>query len=384
MVIILENFQIKRLSIGDYDDLVSLLNRVFTAHNGREMDFESILPRIFKREEEKMSWHLGAKSDGKLCGVAASYPLGWKVGGEVLKISASGNVAVDESFRGKGIMGAVLTQIEAEDRAAGFDISYLHGERFRYGNYGFEKCGIEYIFDMTRPMLNNADLNKDLCFVNAESNTDLLKKLYDFYNTQEAYLLRAFDDFRDALIAKGKTPVVVAATNGELVGYFCINSTNEISEMYLKDPMALAEILKGYMQKTEIKEIHISLPEFSPLLNQALQWCGRYKIIQPGNFKVLNFKRVVECFMREKCRYEYLPDGTLTIASDIFGVWEIKKEGEEISVNPFDGEAQIHLPGNSVYQFVFGPYAPRCKRQDEVAMLARMWFPLPLFCPYLT
>jgi len=384
-VLILENLEIKRLKKDDCESLLEFLNRVFTAHNGCEMDFKSMFPRIFKKDDKKMSWHLGAKLDGELCGVIASYPLVWKVGGESLNISASGNIAVDECVRGKGIMGTLLKQIETEDRAAGFDISYLHGDRFRYGNYGFEKCGVEYIFDMTRSMLSTVDLNEELSFVNVTlQDKNFLKALYDFYNTQKSYLLRDFDDFLDALTAKKKTPVAVLSKCGDIVGYFCINDANEINEIYLEEPMTLAEIIKGYMLKNDIKEISISMAGFSPLINQALRWCGRYKIIQPGNFKVLNFKRVVESFMREKCEYEYLPDGELTIDSDIFGTWEIKKQGKEISVNPFEGKAQIYLPGNSAYQFIFGPSAPICKSGDESDVLAKMWFPLPLFCPYLT
>ena len=381
----MENIKFERLKKDDCKELVDFLNRIFSAHNGKKMDFEKRYPRIFKPEDENMSWHLGAKANGNLCGIAASYPLKLRVGGRELNVSAGGNIAVDENVRGQGVMGSLLTRLDKENRAHNFDICYLHGDRFRYGNYGYELCGIEYVFYISASMLRNKQLRHNLSYADIRQQDEVfLKRVFAFYNTQKTYLVRDFKGFLDALTAKEKIPVAILSEDKNVIGYFCIDDQNAISEIHISNSALFAEVMKTYMEKNGIKNLSISLPAFSPLFMPALHYCSGYRIIQPANFKILNFKNVVESFMHEKCRYDYLPDGSLTIDSDVFGTWEIKKEGAEISVNPFNGKADIHLEGIDVYQFIFGPCPPLCKSENKSSLLAKAWFPLPLFCPYLT
>ena len=283
-------------------------------------------------------------------------------------------------------MQTLLNTLDEEDRKEGFDISYLHGDRERYSHFGYEKCGVEYVFDFPISMFKKDELENSYKYVDLRnSDKTLTKRVFDFYNDQTSYLIRNCDEFLDSLTAKKKKPVAVLDENDCLIAYFCINNEGEISEIHIRHNSDFSKVIKGYLKNESINTISISLPSFSPLMNEAKRFCGRYKIIQPANFKIFNFKKVTECFMREKCAYEFMPDGKLTIDSDIFGKWEIKKRGNAISVSEFTGDAEIKLIGYSVYQFIFGPSAPVCDTaQESSILLARLWFPLPLFCPYLT
>lgn len=379
--------ELVRLKKEDFHDVVNLLNTVFTVQNGREMDFESTFPRIFVPEEETMGWHIGARNDGKLCGVAASYPLTYRVGGNDLKISAGGNVAVDITMRGRGIMQSILHKLDEEDRTDGFDISYLHGDRFRYRNFGYERCGVEYYFTLTRQMLGKDAPKRQFEYVDLRmAEEEFVKKVFDFYNTQTTFLLRDYDSFMPALKAKKRLPLAVLSEKKEMIAYFVVGMEDcYISEIFVKDEMLFSDVIKGYMEQFDMPKLFLGMPAYDPLVKQAQKKADRYHIMQPGNFKIFNFKRVVESFMREKSLHEFLPDGNITIDSEVFGAWSIEKKGVKISVEPYAGNAKYILPGYTAYPFLFGTLIPQVSSKSyEDEMLLKAWFPLPLYCPYLT
>lgn len=381
----MEDLELVRLKKEDFNEAVNLLNTVFTIQNGSEMDFESIFPRIFIPEDKTMGWHLGAKINGKLCGVAASYPLTYRVGGVDLKISAGGNVAVDGNMRGRGIMQSILNKLDEEDRAEGFDISYLHGDRFRYRNFGFERCGVEYYFTLTRSMLGKDAPERQFTYVDLRTAEEaFIKKVFDFYNTQSAFLIRDYDSFMPALKAKKRLPLAVLSEDKELIAYLVVGADNCISEIFVTDEILFSDVVKGYMAQFDACKLFLGMPAYSPLVEQAHKVAERYHIMQPGNFKIFNFKRVVESFMHEKSLHEFMSDGNITIDSEVFGTWSIEKSGDKICVEPYKGEAQYVLPGYTAYSFLFGPLSPQAFSGNYKDELLKSWFPLPLYCPYLT
>lgn len=376
---------LNRLKKDDFQELVTLLNTVFSAHNGQEMDFERIFPRIFVPEDETMGWHLGAKAEGRLLGVAASYPITYRVGGTELKISAGGNVAVDASVRGQGIMQSLLNRLDKEDRAAGFDISYLHGDRFRYRNFGYERCGMECDFTLTRQMLGKDAPRRKFTYVNLlEADDAVIKNAFDFHSSRSR-IVRDFASFLPAMRAKQRLPLAVLDEEDAMIACFTVCPVSHtIGEILLCDSALFSDVIKGYMHQYGVNRLRLGLPVYDPLVRQAQAVADRYVIMQPGNFKIFNFKRVVESFMREKMQYTALPDGVVTVCSEVLGAWRIEKQKEAVTVSPYCGKAQYALPGYSVYPFLFGTLAPVQQVNPEEDALLKAWFPLPLYCPYLT
>ena len=67
--------EIRRLKKENYDELISLLNLVFSKQNNCTMDFEKELPNMCIRDDLHMRKHVGLFIDGKLVSVVGVYPL---------------------------------------------------------------------------------------------------------------------------------------------------------------------------------------------------------------------------------------------------------------------------------------------------------------------
>lgn len=386
-VMIMSNLEITRLKKEECSELTEFLNRVFTAQNGYEMHFENLYPRIFKESDRTMNWHLAAKDNGKICGVVASYPFKYHIGDTVLNAAAMGNVAVDTNYRGQGIMQKLMNRMCLENKEEGVDLCYLHGDRWRYRNFGFERCGTEICFNIKASMLREHIVEKKYKFEEIKcEKTVLLKKLFDFYNTQKTYEEREWESFYDAMTAKGHITYVVLSENDIVEGYITVSSGKDtIIEITINNSVDFADVSKAYIEENDFEVIYVTIPEYHAVVAEAFKYADRYVVFQPGNFLVLNFKHVVEAFMCEKCKYTNLPDGIISINSEVFGKWSVRKEENTIEVSPFEGEADFMLEGYSAYQFLFGTLALLDKHNDtKKDALAKAWFPLPLYCPYLS
>ena len=90
--------EIKRLKKENYDELISLLNLVFTKQNKCAMDFERELPNMCVRDDAHMLKHIGLFIDGKLVSVVGVYPLPTRVLDKEINFCTVGNVATHPDY----------------------------------------------------------------------------------------------------------------------------------------------------------------------------------------------------------------------------------------------------------------------------------------------
>lgn len=368
-----------RLSRENYNEAVSFLNYVFTLHNGAKLDCTKSIPSVFNPEGDAMKWHIACKDNGKICGMAGCYHMTYRIGETHLKVGAIENVAVDPEYRGKGIMQNIISRIFEEGKSENYDMFHLQGDRWRYRNFGFERCGAVYCFDFTRSMLGKEAPERKFTFEKLEDNMNLISEVFSLYGRNKAGILHNESNFFISMIAHERVPYIAFDENKKVAAFFCMDKAGtSFSNIVLENNDIFKDLLKCFIDFGKHKKVYMSLPLFHGLIDLAFSYSERYKIMQPGCFKIVNFKKVTETLMKEKCRYEYMPDGMITLDSDIFGKWSVKKEGNCIEVNPFEGEAQYTLSGFSVYSFLFGTNSPKCGSEND--LLIKSWLPLPLYC----
>ena len=380
--------EVTRLKKEDCKKLVAFLDQVFTLQNGHQMDFDGAYPRIFQEKDENMGWYYGVKEDGRIIGTAASHPLTYRVGDISLKVSAGGNVAVHPDCRNRGIMQLLLHRINQDLAAEGYDFAYLHGDRKRYRTFGFEKCGIEYLVYFTPSMLKKEGCTADVTL--RELRKKDVPAAMALSKHQYSGLVWEEEDFFPAQIAHKNHPLGIFREK-TLVGYVSLDVPGAyLAELVLKNPADLGSVLAAVCDYVGGKTLVIRLPAYEKdLLRQAIPLSGRYNIIQPANFQILRFDRVLTAFLQAKASYAPLADGSLTLDTELFGKWAVTCKHGKAEVSPSENPADLFLPGFRAYEFLFGPNAPFLAEVDttaltaEQAQLVQNWFPLPLFCPHL-
>lgn len=379
------SIDIRWLTYNDRNSALLLLNSIFSAANERFEDFRNIFPRIFSVNVEKnIPQHIGAFENGKLIGISAAYFLNYRIGDDILHVCANGNIAVANSARGKGIMGAMFEKIES-DTSSKCDISYLHGKKGRYRLFGYEECGAQYNISFTRHMLKNT-VSVRYIFSDMRSNSfnGYQDELMTIYKRKFDYIERSSEEFIPALTACGRIPICISDEQGGICGYFSYDSGKEsIEEFGFKNYFDADKILKSFMNFIQ-KDISIRVNEYDKdLLDYLIRISENYTVSAPALFKINHFENVVRICLKNKVKNnKKLPYGSLCIKSDMLKsplFIENKKEGVWAEFRPDAEKYDIELNGYELHRFLFGIH-----RQKYIGDERDIWFPLPLYIPYLS
>ena len=375
--------EIKKLSVCHFDQLLNLLNNVFGRKYGRKMDFEREQPKVWVRDEEHMQRHLGVFDGEKLCAVIGIYPLHINIGTEKCVFYTTGNIATAPECEGKGYMTFLLNETMNELERINADAARLGGDRARYGRYGYEGSGIVYHFQLSE---NNrkklfSDCNSDLTFEKINrTDTELLKFCLELNHQRRVYVDRSTEDgLRDVFLAmcsKSCTPYI-ALSDGKPVGY--VSVTDDIKNIYefaAIDLNSMQDMLCSW-QKHCGQAIFFSLPPFMPKeISLFIDKCEEYSIRFPSRFKIINWQKVVNAFMKLKAEYDTLPDGELVLGIEGYGNIRLFVENANAGCEKTDREAEVILSAAKATQLLFGPVNPAIV--GDTPVFARALFPLPL------
>ena len=364
-----------RMTKDDFKECLQFLSRAFKRDDPEA--FKALFPRIMRPLDEAMNAHHCIKFDGKIVGMAASYPFILKYGDLSLKVAGSGNIAVDETCRGKGYMSALLNHTAKEDEKDGFAFSYFHGNEARYRRFGYHKCGVQCSFDINDRFF---DPKLDISGITFEDLTkqsdEILKKAYELYKTQY-HFEREFEDYKLALPSNGSTNYAVFK-HGEFIGY--IVHAEYIKNIYLSDLNDFAVVMKAYLNHKNTATVCYVVPDTEyELMRTAIEYSESYRMWPPANFRIYDFKKTVEFFLKIKLTNGDF-EGSFTIDSDIFGKWSIAVKNGVPCVEKTDGKADFTLKGLEVYDFLFA--GNNAFRQSLTAG-ANAILPIPIYCPYL-
>ncbi len=367
--------KIERMTAKDFDECLELLSSAFNKEDKNA--FQIMFPRLMQPTDEAMHAHHCIKAGGKMAGVAASYPLTLKYGSDSLYICGSGNIAVDESCRGKGYMSELLNHTAKEDAKDGFAFSYFHGNEARYRRFGYHKCGTQISFDISARFFEKALDTSAITFKNLMEQDDAtLQKAYALYKTQY-HFDRSFEDYKLALPSSYNVNTAVFK-NGAFIGYIVFG--NHIKNLYLESFDDFAVVMKAYLEYKSVSTITYLVPDSEyALCREAVKYSESYKLWPPANFRIYDFKKTVEFFLKVKLHNQPM-DGKFTIDSDILGKWCIAVTDGTPVVTEFNGDADYSFKGLEVYDFLFG--GNDFFRQN-LTLAAQSILPIPIYCPYV-
>lgn len=290
--------EIQNLSPEHFYELRALLDGVFSRSYGRETRFAALFPRLFEKPNTYVtSSHLGAFVNGRLVGTAAMYPLDYIVGGVPIRLIANGNVAVEEAYRGRGIMTQLLHAVNTACDVAG-DVGYLHGNPIRYGRVGYIGSGIEYILTF-RPGTENGftfaamrEEDVPFCRMCSEKNCD--------------YIVRRDDDLIPAL-RSGKREAVSVFRHGTRIGYLSLDAINGAVEEFglEKDAASETEVFTA-LAAVLCRSVHVRLSGYNVRTVEKCRPYAEVKTAQPALFRVIRKEP-----LQEAARTLGLPEDTL-------------------------------------------------------------------------
>ncbi len=374
-------YKITRGTSEMFDEYMRFINSVF-GFDGVTQDFSRLLPKLYQPKYAPAVSSYVVREDGMLRGVIGAFDHDLSVCGTILKTRGIGNVAVHPDSRGKGYMKSMMDTALDDMVKDGVVLSVLGGRRQRYRYFSYDRTGSVLSFTVNADNMRHtfgSARKHEISFVPVtRDSADALEKIQALSRSMPFYPLRDGADFYDILVS-WEQKVLAGYRNGRFVGYAVMAGNEAMELLVTEDTMLLPFVAALYDHRGE-GTLYVKLPLYLQSYIDALyQFCESYTIGIGQCYSVLNYRVVIEAFLKLKATYTSLPDGALVLDIDGRGGRErLKievKHGQIAVLDTADlpNETLSHLDAMNLL------FSSVCPMRERLPAFARLWFPLPIF-----
>lgn len=324
------NYPITLAAYDDYNELLRFENKVF------KTSFTKIMPKLYRDKEKCTESHIVIKDNGKIIAALAFYDTKLLLGDSEMKALGIGSVAVDKKYRGRGLMRTLLEEADKIAAEKGAEVAVLSGYRQRYSRFGFERGGIHHTFTLSNYFINHFRSKKKLKFQDPFSSADLLQKCAKLYNSEINRWERKETEFSD-IISTWNLDSYAVFDEHRLLG-FLISERDEIKDIYLSNPVDVAEVLYAFAKSKHRWTLHVKVTDFQKELIRELSGISdEHRISEDASYKIYDFKSFIEKMLKYNAKRTELVDGEVSLKIDGRGI-RIRCAGGVPDISEFDNE----------------------------------------------
>lgn len=370
----------------DNGKLIDFLDEVFFTKEGDNTNFLELLPKIYK-DKYRPAYNNFVVQDETGCFRSAigNFYNDIIVGGELIKACCIGNVAVGKEYRSMGYMKELMTMSVEDMKQNGTDISYLSGQRQRYGYFGYETAGTCFNFYFNRQTVKHALGNAAgglLLEKLREDDYETIKKISEIFENRPIASVRPVENYFDILSSWNSVPYVLLE-NGEFVGYLVFfDNKSRILEFNVIDPSYIKRAVLCAFENTEENCLIFPIcPYDAEKINFFTDKSELMKIENNESVLIFNFEKVIRAYFKAKASCQKLCNGEMTVL--IHGVngdeaLHIAVTNGNVLVEKFNGQAEYELTHHEATRAFFSNYsADRNVFPPEI----QQWLPLYSYLP---
>ncbi len=365
----------------DFEEAMDFLNLVFSAHAPH--DFARLLPLLYRPTDQHMSHNYAIRQGGRLRAIVGLFPLRWQVGQKVLRVAGIGGVSTHPNCRGAGLMQCLMQHCVRQMQAEGYPLSWLGGQRQRYGYFGYEKCGVSLSFSLNKSNLKHCFSGEPrLGFAPlGPQEGERLARARALHDAQAAHALRSPEDFHFHCLSWNHRPFVALDQGDRMAGYLVASGKGDyIAELVAESDEAAVEIARSWVaQKDQGITLDLS-PVASGLARRLGQFCEGVSVRSSGNWQVFTWAEVVDDLLKLRRSSGPLAEGTVVVGIQGYGRIQLEVDGNQAGSALTDALADVECDAPTALRLLFGPLSPsQVMPLPARAALLESWCPLPLF-----
>ncbi len=376
---------IVQLTAVDFDEAIDFLNLVFGG--GRPQDFEQLLPDIYRSTERHMRCNYAIRCSGKIRSIVGMFPKEWQVGSRVLRVAGIGGVSTHPKWRGRGFMSQLMNRCGADMKEQGYHLSWLGGQRQRYGYFGYERCGVKVECTVRAANVRHGfkrppPIRFKPISVDDGSWLEQAKMLHD---GQRMHCRRSQADFHKACLNWHNRPHIAIDEGDQAIGYLIsAKDRKQVTELVAMSTEAATDMIAAWAPETGRSHTVFDLwPNNVDLLQSAGKFAEECRTTNSGNWRILDWPAVIDALLTVRCNVGPMAQGKVKVEINGFGCLEIAVDEEGVRCASTEATPQIACDAPTAMRLLFGPMSPGCvlTLPPEVAPLLDSWCPLPLYWP---
>ena len=377
--------EVVQLTAADWQEGLAFLDEVFGEHG--EHNFATLLPSIYQPTEDLMACNHAVREDGRIRAVVGLFPMDWQVGDVMLKVGGIGGVSTHLSVRGKGYMKVLMNHCVEKMQVQGYHLSWLGGQRQRYGYFGYEKCGQQLSVSLTSA--NVRHVFGDLASLRFEPIEDDDKATIDtarhLHDAQLVHCLRGDSDVFPRFLANWyHRPYVALDAADKMVGYLVADeSGGNVLELLGRDADTAVDMARSWVQSREDNGASFDIPATQFELLQKMSALGEgVSVGSSGNWQIYDWQATLDALLQVRAAGGGLADGDVVVGIQGYGNLRLQVEGPQISCVKVDDPAAVTWDPSIAMRVFFGPLPPAAVTTvPATAATLLAWCPLPLGWP---
>ena len=377
--------EVVQLTAADWEEGLTFLNGVFGEH--RPHDFATLLPSIYQPTEEFMACNHAVREDGNIRAVVGLFPIEWQVGDTRLKVGGIGGVSTHESVRGKGYMQLLMEHCVERMKAEGYHLSWLGGQRQRYGYSGYEKCGQQLQVSVTQTNVRHVPGDGELLHfepITAE-NTTWIDTARQLHAAQLVYCRRGgCDVFPRFLASWYHRPHAALDNTDNMVGYLVADEEGgNVMELLARDPSTELTIARSWVQSRKDDGVRFDIPPTRFELLRDLSAIGESMGVgASGNWQIYDWAATVKALLQVRGVGGALAHGEIVVGIEGYGNLRVQVAGAKVSCQKVTDAPAVTWDTFTAMRVFFGPLPPPAVTDVPAALAPLLgWCPLPLSWP---
>ena len=353
-----------RASLADYDSIIDLANECFPD----DRDSGGILarwPHCYIRRDEFIRNYLIIKDGPKVVSQVGYIDQTLLVEGTGIKAAGITGVSTSQNYRRRGFMTKLLNYCMTLMREEDYALSDLGGDRQRYGRFGWERAGRQWLFDITLRSLHALDTLKGYQVDQYGARPDEIDSTLAIHEGELLGVKRTRDLHEMLLGRKGKE--VWLARGGEGIAAYAVadreGKNGEIIE-FGGTPDGMHALITYLTETLGSEGMRIHSPWSHPLNPLFFSISTRWHVNCQRMIKIINLEAIIHGFANQLIRRyrELWLRGSRKIALGIKGTdqqVEIEFSPEELLVRRASGLAgALMLSELQIARLLFGPGTP--------------------------
>lgn len=368
----------------DYDEFMALINHTF-GFEDEAVQFLGLLPKLYKPEYRPVENNVVLKVNDEMRSAIGLFYNKMTVCSQELLCGGIGNVAVHPDHRGKGYMKAVMAYCLDEMKQKMCDISFLGGQRQRYGYFSFQPGGIcvrcEFNTSNYRHLFGTQHTPVFKCREVVSDTDSAVEYIENLHDESPCKMTREHENYYDIIKSWRHKPFIVYDNNGNYKGYFIANENKDwITEFKAENKNDIKNMTAAMFAACGQEKITMNFPEFEK--DNIIFFEENAENLSYNHvdmFSVFNFEKVVRAFLTLKTTYTNLPDGELKIK--VLGEktpenLKIILKNNTVTLKESYENPDFTLTHTEAMKLFFGLYSDK---RFVLPPECSSWFPLPLY-----
>ena len=235
--------------------------------------------------------------DNKIVSLIRLFPLDLIVGENKIKTGGIGSVATDPEVRGKGYMVKLLNYNIKRMKEEGYALSVLGGDRYRYGNFGWENGGRQINLNISGRSLNKAGIKPATKVGRYQGEKEVLKKIISAHEKEPLRVERTKKDYQ-LLYQKIGTATYWAEEKGDFA-YIDLSGESSASQVteWGGDEKIIASIAAYLLNRFGSSTLTFPIPVSKRFPKILFKLSPGWSLTIVNMVKIIDLKKTLEGFL---------------------------------------------------------------------------------------